>query len=351
MLKYCAAGNYVLAPSPHCGIGLGTVPVESSLGNPAAEQDGPDIHASLGGDDEAFARLVKRYQPMVYRQMWRFSRDPDTLDDLVQEVFIEVFRSLSGYKAKAPFLHWVRRIATRTGYRFWKRNARIKRVRDEIQQHRVELVSAPGKVSASEAAETLHQLLELLPPRDRLILTLIYFDECSTAEAAERVAVPLTHHVVPQHRADAASVQLVEARLDVMQVERPLAGRLDERLRVGMRAEAPRLVAAEMEMRHGRHQREHVAASQAVADDLLLERPKGVKAEVALERFWQVGSSVNDRGVTDRALGGCFGWIRDVVPHDPQDGARGRAAATGKCHRNVDGGQRMSRLSTDLSNG
>ena len=212
MLRYCAAGNYVLAPFPHFGVGLGTVPVESSLGNPAAEQDGPDIHASLAGDEEAFARLVRRYQPLVYRQMWRFSRDPDTLDDLVQEVFIEVFRSLSGYKAKAPFLHWLRRIATRTGYRFWKRNARIKRVRDEIEQHRVKLVNTPGKASASEAAETLHQLLELLPPRDRLILTLIYFDECSTAEAAERAGWSATMVRVQAHRARGKLRRILEDR-------------------------------------------------------------------------------------------------------------------------------------------
>ena len=212
MLKYCTAGNYGLAPFPEMGIGFGTVYVESPLDNPAAEQDGSDIRASLGGDEEAFSRLMTRYQPLVYRQMWRFSRDPNTLDDLVQEVFIEVFRSLHGYKAKAPFLHWLRRIATRTGYRFWKRNARTQRVRDELEQHRFELPSTAANVSASEAEESLYQLLELLTPRDRLVLTLIYFEDCSAAEAAKRLGWSATMVRVQAHRARGKLKRILEEK-------------------------------------------------------------------------------------------------------------------------------------------
>ena len=85
--------------------------------SPVTLADEQDIRAALGGDEDAFERIVSRYQPAVFSQMWHFSRDRDTVEELVQEVFIEVFANLAKFKGRAPFLHWVRRIATRVGYR------------------------------------------------------------------------------------------------------------------------------------------------------------------------------------------------------------------------------------------
>lgn len=88
-------------------------PKEATLQAPVTESDWLDIQASLNGDEQAYARLVVRYQAQVFNQMWRFTRERDELDELVQEVFIEVYKNLNKFKGRAPFLHWVRRIATR----------------------------------------------------------------------------------------------------------------------------------------------------------------------------------------------------------------------------------------------
>jgi len=80
--------------------------------------DAADIRDSLAGDGDAYGRLVERYQQPIAAAMWRFTRDRRQWEELVQDVFVEGYLSLGTYSARAPLLHWLRRIATRVGYRF-----------------------------------------------------------------------------------------------------------------------------------------------------------------------------------------------------------------------------------------
>ncbi|MHB8770208.1 MAG: RNA polymerase sigma factor [Syntrophales bacterium] len=149
------------------------------------EEDRQDIVESLAGNGEGFARLVRRYQDRVAAQMWRFTRDAVVLDQLVQDVFVEAYLSLKGFRGRAPFLHWLRRIATRVGFRYWKSQARTKEREEALEEAHLNL-AAPEKLTPSEAADTLHRLFGKLPPADRLVLTLFYFEECDVKEISAR---------------------------------------------------------------------------------------------------------------------------------------------------------------------
>lgn len=148
--------------------------------------DSSDIRRTLRGDDDAYARIVGRYQTVIATQMWKYSRDPRTVDELVQEVFVETYNSLRNFRGTAPFVHWLRRIATRVGYRHWKRKSREQRRREALERERP-AHTARAIESPSEAAEFTYQLLAELPAADRLVLTLLYFEECDTHEIAERM--------------------------------------------------------------------------------------------------------------------------------------------------------------------
>ena len=58
--------------------------------------------------------------------MWRFTRDRVQWEELVHDVFVEAYLSLRSYRGEAPLLHWLRKIATRVGYRWWKHRNRQK---------------------------------------------------------------------------------------------------------------------------------------------------------------------------------------------------------------------------------
>ena len=148
--------------------------------------DRKDIAACLSGDKDSYARLVRRYESQITKLMWRFSRDPGMCEELVQEVFVEAYLSLSSFRGEAPFLHWLRRIGSRVGYRFWKEQARAKSTVPLADFDAIEMEAA-DTVDPSVAAEVLHSLLARLPRADRLVLTLMYFEQCSTREIAERM--------------------------------------------------------------------------------------------------------------------------------------------------------------------
>ena len=152
-----------------------------------SEEDKRDIRHSLEGDEGAYGRLIGRYEARIAKQMWRFSRDPAKVEDLVQEAFVEAYMSLPKFKGHAPFVHWLGKIATRVGFRHWKQKARDHERQEALYQKSLESMPSADDTSPSEAGEYLHLLLAQLPPEDRLVLTLHYFEECDTREIAQRM--------------------------------------------------------------------------------------------------------------------------------------------------------------------
>lgn len=166
----------------------------------ASSEDASDIRATLGGDEEAYARIVRRYQPLVYRQMYRFTRDQSVLDELVQEVFVEAYYSLKGYRGTAPFLHWLRRVATRAGYRYWKRSERRRRI-ETAARETAYLDDGAAYSTPSDAGEIVFRYLARLAPADRLVLTLMYLEQLGTDEIAAQTGWSRTLVRVRAHRA------------------------------------------------------------------------------------------------------------------------------------------------------
>ncbi len=164
-------------------------PLATWYNKPVENTDWADVAASVGGDDEAYGRLVSRYEKPITGLLWRFTRDPTQCEELVQQVFVEAYFSLKTYRGDAPLLHWLRKIATRTGYRFWREKAKDPQETSLPEFDVLEQIEAveEDRIDPVEAATVLHALLSRLPPDDRLVLTLMYFEECGTQEVAERM--------------------------------------------------------------------------------------------------------------------------------------------------------------------
>jgi RNA polymerase sigma-70 factor (ECF subfamily) len=148
------------------------------------DSDRLDIAAARRGEEEAFGRLVRRHTPALASLLWRFTRDRLCCEELVQESFVEAFFGLDRYRGEAPFDHWLRRIATRVGYRFWK-----KRDRDRacLSLADLDLPGPEAEPDPAQAGLLVHELLARLPPPERLVLTLIYFEDCDTRAIAQRM--------------------------------------------------------------------------------------------------------------------------------------------------------------------
>lgn len=169
-----------------------------------------DIARAQQGDSEAYRRLIERHQARVGKLLWRFTRDRTNHEELVQETFVQAYYSLHTYRAHAPFEHWLSCIATRVGYRFWK----------DVQKHRhAELLDSDWdqisqadskEMTPEQAAELLHTLLAQLPPRDRLVLTLRFVEQCDIEETARRTGWSQALVKVQTHRAKQKLKKLLE---------------------------------------------------------------------------------------------------------------------------------------------
>ena len=177
------------------------------------ELDWNDCQAAAQGSSDAYQRLVERYQGLVASQMWRFTRDKNVFEELVQNAFVEAYLSLSTYRGEGCFGNWLRKIAVRVGYKFWKdraRNQQTARLSDGEWDRLESAESTLKTVEAAEAGVVVYKVLEQLPPRDRLVLTLLYIDGHSVAQASELVGWSQTMVKVQAFRARGKLKKLLE---------------------------------------------------------------------------------------------------------------------------------------------
>jgi RNA polymerase sigma-70 factor (ECF subfamily) len=149
--------------------------------------DWADIQACLAGEKAAFERLIRRHQNEITKLCWRFSRNSSICERLVQDTFVEAYFSLKNYKAKGSFIGWLKKIATRIGYKFWKERNKERRV---IPIDDIDLPASENRqeIEPVKAAEILNALLEKLEPSERLVLTLIYLEDCPIKDIAYRMS-------------------------------------------------------------------------------------------------------------------------------------------------------------------
>lgn len=175
------------------------------------EVEDPDlavIEACLGGDKEAYAEIVRRYQTIIHNQMRWYARDTAACEELVHDVFVQAYLSLGSYSRKAPFRHWLRKIASHLGYRY---------IRDQKQSDNLVKLEdwdaasrEPEAVDAEKATDLLYGLLARLPADDRMVLTLMYFEELGTREIADRMGWNRAMVKMRVYRAKKKLKQIVE---------------------------------------------------------------------------------------------------------------------------------------------
>jgi RNA polymerase sigma-70 factor (ECF subfamily) len=176
----------------------------------AHQPDAEDISAVCDGDEDRFAAIVTRYQAAVAAMMWRFTRDPWVLDELVQNTFVEAYTSLRSFDRSRPFLPWLRKIAVRVGYRHWKCSSKPY---CEVSLDAVgDIPDERPEPTQPAASEILHALLAQLPPRDRLVITLLNVEGCSIAEAAQLTGWSRVMVKVQAHRARSKLRKIVRKR-------------------------------------------------------------------------------------------------------------------------------------------
>ena len=149
---------------------------------------------SRAGDESAFAEIVRRYSPRVFKVASRFFRQRSLVEEAAQEVFLKAFTQLGSYEGRGSMEGWFTRIATNTCLNTLRKRRPELTVSDLTEDENNWLDEKLSDVAAelhrsSErklvAADLADRVLGILSPEDRLAVTLIDGEDASIKEVAE----------------------------------------------------------------------------------------------------------------------------------------------------------------------
>lgn len=146
------------------------------------------------GDGSAFTKLVDEWQDMVYNTALSIVQNAEDADDITQEVFIQVYQSVSSFKGESKFSTWLYRITVSKALDHEKKRKRNKRFgfverlfggHNEEQLHPVEFDHPGVQLEKKERAAALFSVLKKIPDNQRIAFTLNKLEGQSYQEIAE----------------------------------------------------------------------------------------------------------------------------------------------------------------------
>jgi RNA polymerase sigma-70 factor, ECF subfamily len=148
------------------------------------------------GDEAAFAEIMRRYSPRVFRFAGRFFRRRELVEEAAQEVFLKAFTQLGSYDGRGSMEGWLTRITTNTCLNLLRSAKRRPEMpladltEDEsawLDEHTAGGATErqPSVERQVVAADLAERVLKTLSPDDRLVLTLVDAEETPVKEVAE----------------------------------------------------------------------------------------------------------------------------------------------------------------------
>lgn len=144
------------------------------------------VALASNGDAEAFDELVRRKQPSVRSLLRRLSNDRTLAEDLAQQVFVEMWKSLPKLESPAAFPAWLRKISVNV----WLQHFRKKHVL-VLDNEAGDLLPDTSAARGHDSGIDLAAALGLLPVAVRLCVVLAYQAGMSHGEIAALTRIPL----------------------------------------------------------------------------------------------------------------------------------------------------------------
>ncbi len=136
--------------------------------------------------EQSFTILIRRYQERLYWHIRRMVIDHEDANDILQNVFVKVWKSLDSFREDSQLYTWLYRIATNESITFLK--SKKKRFFLPIENVTTELknkLTTQGNFSENKAELKLQQAILSLPEKQRTVFNLRYYDEMPYEEMSE----------------------------------------------------------------------------------------------------------------------------------------------------------------------
>ncbi|MBS7787050.1 sigma-70 family RNA polymerase sigma factor [Flavobacterium sp. CYK-55] len=152
----------------------------------------------IAGDESALATLIQRHQSKVYGFIYSKIADRDLADDLFQDTFIKVIKTLksNSYNEEGKFLPWVMRIAHNLIIDHFRRNKKMPMFRETEEFSIFSIMSdnnptIENKMIVEQVESDLRKLIEELPQDQKDVLMMRMYQDLSFKEISEITGVSI----------------------------------------------------------------------------------------------------------------------------------------------------------------
>jgi RNA polymerase sigma factor (sigma-70 family) len=156
------------------------------------------IELLKSGDENAFRKLVETHQAMVVNTAMGMIHNQTDAEDIAQDVFIQVYHSITDFKGESSLKIWLYRITITRSLNAVRTNKRRKffsRVEDFFQgkkeevQEKASFVNPDKVLEEKDHANAIHSALDALPENQKIAFTLSKYEELSYAEIADLMQI------------------------------------------------------------------------------------------------------------------------------------------------------------------
>ena len=175
------------------------------------------IDKILEGETSAFSTLVDQYKDLVFSLALRMMKNREEAEEVAQDTFIKIYKSLSKFKGDSKFSTWVYRVAYNTCLDRMKRNKRQQQTVtiDEYTEHQVKsLDNAYDQLEKKEREQAIQNCLNLLPSEDSFLISLFYYEEQSLEEISKVIGLKPNNVKVKLFRARKKLATILKEQID-----------------------------------------------------------------------------------------------------------------------------------------
>ena len=137
--------------------------------------------------EKGFRALIQKYQQKLYWHIRRMVLNHDDADDVLQNTFIKVNRSLENFERKSSLFTWMYRIATNETLTYLEKNKKYTYdALDDMTEHpAISKLKADPYFEGDELSLKLEEVMQQLPEKQRVVFQMRYYDEMPYKEIAE----------------------------------------------------------------------------------------------------------------------------------------------------------------------
>jgi len=151
------------------------------------------VRSCLTGNHDAFAELVSRYKRLIYSVAYKFTKENEEADDMAQEAFIKIYRSLSRYDDRYRFSTWCVKVATNVCLDHVRRRKLNCVSLEEIENFTVTDTDSPEEYYLrKEKYQVLQDAIDSLPEIYKEPIVMYHQKGMSYKEIAEDLGKPMS---------------------------------------------------------------------------------------------------------------------------------------------------------------